>query len=62
MEAIGRKREVNFTEGIRQAVAARFGEEPVSLAGVWILKEGKANFHVMPDFPACNWTDEAEVE
>ncbi len=51
---------VNFPESVRQAVAAKYGEDQVSLAGVFILKQGKAKLHIMPDFPDA-FKSEAEV-
>lgn len=42
----------SFTECLRQALRAEYGEErQVSLGGVFVIKKGKAVFHVMPDFP-----------
>lgn len=44
--------EKSFTECIRKAVIAAYGEsKPVSLGGAFLVKTGKALFHVMPDFP-----------
>lgn len=41
----------SFTECLRQALHAEYGEErQVSLGGVFVIKRGKAVFHVMPDF------------
>ena len=43
----------SFTDVIRFALHEHFGDDkPVSLGGVFIIRKGKANFHVMPDFPA----------
>jgi hypothetical protein len=42
----------SFTECIRRALHEAYGEEKqVSLGGAFLLKRGKAMFHVMPDFP-----------
>jgi hypothetical protein len=44
--------EQNFTNCIRLGLADHYGDSrPVSLGGVFILKAGKAKFHIMPDFP-----------
>ncbi|KAJ5759091.1 hypothetical protein N7520_006247 [Penicillium odoratum] len=50
--ARGRKGEQNFTNCIRLGLKAVYGDSnPISLGGVFLLKSGKAMFHVMPDFP-----------
>ncbi|PAV91178.1 hypothetical protein WR25_19241 [Diploscapter pachys] len=51
----------NLPETIRQGLATKFGNTPVSMAGVFILDNGKAKIHVMPDFPSCAWGHEKEV-
>lgn len=52
--ARGRKGgEKSFTECIRRALGAHYGRERmVSLGGVFVVKSGKTNYHVMPDFPS----------
>lgn len=51
--AKGRKgSEKSFTECVQKALAAAYGDQTISLGGVLIIKSGRANFHVMPDFPA----------
>ncbi|KAJ5094283.1 hypothetical protein N7456_010144 [Penicillium angulare] len=50
--AKGRVGEQNFTNCIRLGIRDAYGDSnPVSLGGVFLLKSGKAKFHVMPDFP-----------
>ncbi|KAJ4252853.1 hypothetical protein NW762_010759 [Fusarium torreyae] len=51
--AQGRKGDVgSFTDFTRFALREAFGENrQVSLGGVFILKKGKARYHVMPPFP-----------
>ena len=45
--------EKSFTECIRQALHAAYGDsQTVSLGGVFLIKTGKTHFHVMPDFPS----------
>lgn len=45
----------SFTDVIRFALHEHFGDaRPVSLGGVFVIRKGKANFHVMPDFPPDN--------
>ncbi|WQF78096.1 hypothetical protein CDEST_03110 [Colletotrichum destructivum] len=51
--ARGRKGpEKSFTECIRQGLRAAYGDErTVSLGGVFVVRAGRATYHVMPDFP-----------
>ncbi|KAJ5811272.1 hypothetical protein N7474_007573 [Penicillium riverlandense] len=43
----------NFTDCIRSSLRNAYGDSrAISLGGVFLLKSGSANFHVMPDFPA----------
>lgn len=42
---------LNFPESIRQAVARRFDQKLVSMAGVFVIEEGVAKMHVMPELP-----------
>ena len=45
-------KEKSFTECIRHAITNKYGNDtPISIGGVFVIKAGKANFHVMPDFP-----------
>ncbi|KAJ5669154.1 hypothetical protein N7462_010224 [Penicillium macrosclerotiorum] len=44
--------EKNFTDCIRLGLAEHYGDDiPISLGGVFLLKKGRAKFHIMPDFP-----------
>jgi hypothetical protein len=41
-----------FHECVQQALAKHYGDDrPVSIGGVFLIKKGRAYFHVMPDFP-----------
>lgn len=43
----------SFTDVIRFALYEHFGDKkPVSLGGVFLIRKGRANFHIMPDFPS----------
>ncbi|KAK3910491.1 Ester hydrolase C11orf54-like protein [Frankliniella fusca] len=42
--------EDDFVTSLRKALASHYKEEPVGLGGTFLLKEGKARQHVMPDF------------
>ena len=46
-----RKGESNFTQAIVKGLNDQFGKRLISLGGVFVLRQGKAKFHVMPDFP-----------
>lgn len=53
--ARGRKgSEKSFTECIQKALAAAYGTESriISLGGVFVIRSGRARYHIMPDFPA----------
>ncbi|KAK3051302.1 hypothetical protein LTR09_007698 [Extremus antarcticus] len=51
--ARGRKgSEKSFTDCIRHAITKQYGrDQTISLGGVFVIKSGKTNYHVMPDFP-----------
>ncbi|KAK5042917.1 hypothetical protein LTR84_012006 [Exophiala bonariae] len=43
----------SFTECIRRALHARYGDtQTISLGGVFLVRSGKIHYHIMPDFPA----------
>jgi len=41
---------LNFTDTIRDALKRQFGERIISMGGVFLIKNGTAKIHVMPDF------------
>ncbi|KAI9373920.1 DUF1907-domain-containing protein [Aspergillus egyptiacus] len=52
INARGRTGAENLTNCIRSGLRAAYGDaRPVGLGGVFLLKAGRARFHVMPDFP-----------
>jgi hypothetical protein len=53
---------LNFTETIQTALKSAFGDKLVSIGGVFLIKEGTANLHVMPDFPSRPFGSRKEVE
>ena len=60
--AKGRKGELNFTQALQQALRDTSGpEEPISMGGVFLIKNGKAWVHVMPDFSKTALETEADV-
>lgn len=53
--ARSRTGKLNFTNCIRLGLRDAYGDStPISLGGVFLLKSGKAKFHIMPDFPPKN--------
>ncbi|KAK6439916.1 hypothetical protein LTR95_003871 [Oleoguttula sp. CCFEE 5521] len=62
--ARGRKgEEGSFPECIRTALHAAYGDtQSVSLGGVFMVKSGKARYHIMPDFPAEPFGSRDDVE
>jgi len=48
--ASSRTGKANFTSAIQDALKDKYGDRPVSLGGVFLIKKGKAVLHVMPDF------------
>ncbi|KAH7320657.1 hypothetical protein B0I35DRAFT_427550 [Stachybotrys elegans] len=56
----------SFSECIRGALSSQYGEaRTVSLGGVFLVKSGRARFHIMPDFPSQDqlpFRDRGQVE
>ncbi|KAF9871059.1 hypothetical protein CkaCkLH20_11476 [Colletotrichum karsti] len=47
-----RGQEKSFTECIRKALYAAYGDsQTISLGGVFLIKTGRTYYHIMPDFP-----------
>ncbi|KAI3571656.1 hypothetical protein IWW34DRAFT_242755 [Fusarium oxysporum f. sp. albedinis] len=47
--------EKSFTECIRKSLFAAYGNSQIiSLGGVFLIKSGRAYYHIMPDFPSEN--------
>lgn len=53
---------LNFTETIQDALKSSFGDKLISIGGVFLIKQGKANLHVMPDFPSRPFESRKDVE
>lgn len=50
----------NFVSCMRSSLEQHYGDKTVGIGGTFVIKEGKAKLHVMPqDFPACFESDEA---
>ena len=61
IEAKVRTGKLNFTETIQKALRAKFGNRTISIGGVFVIKKGKANLHVMPDFSQSPLNSRQEV-
>jgi hypothetical protein len=53
---------LNFTNAIAEALKLKYGSRTVSMGGVFVIKRGKANIHVMPDFSAEPLKKREDVE
>ena len=53
---------LNFTETIQKALKDSFGDKLISIGGVFLIKKGTANLHVMPDFPKEPFKSREDVE
>ncbi|XP_025088860.1 ester hydrolase C11orf54 homolog [Pomacea canaliculata] len=64
IEIKARKRtgDENFMSATRQALQQQYGPQPVALGGVFVIEKGKANLHVMPDFPCAPLSSDEEVD
>lgn len=51
----------DFIASIRKTLADHYGDKVVGLGGSFILKEGKAKQHVMPDFSATPLNSDEDV-
>jgi Domain of Unknown Function (DUF1907) len=60
--AAARKGRLNLTGTIQRAVKHAFGDRLISIGGVFVVKRGKCNLHVMPDFPKEPFRDRKHVE
>lgn len=56
-----RKGADDFIASIRKTLARHFGEELVGLGGTFVLRQGKAKQHVMPDFSKTPLKTEEEL-
>ncbi|RWS25712.1 hypothetical protein B4U80_03684, partial [Leptotrombidium deliense] len=54
--------ELNFTECIRNALRSKYGNQCVSLGGVFLLKNGNAKLHINPDFSKVPLNTQEERE
>jgi hypothetical protein len=55
--------EKSFSECVRKGLHAAYGDSrTVSLGGVFVVKSGKALYHVMPDFPSQPFNGRKDVD
>jgi hypothetical protein len=52
---------MNFTHAIQRALKAEYGERTISMGGTFVIRKGKANLHVMPDFPKTPFKSRGDV-
>jgi hypothetical protein len=51
----------DFVTCMRNGLAAKYGDKPIGIGGVFLIKTGQANLHVMPDFSKEPLEKEADV-
>jgi hypothetical protein len=62
IRASNRTGDLNFTDAILAGIRKAFGDQLVSIGGVFVIQQGKANFHVMPDFPTKPFETRQDIE
>lgn len=62
INASKRSGEENFVSCLRKVLHANYGEDPVGLGGVFLIKNGKAKLHVMPNFSEVPLQSDKDVE
>lgn len=62
IKATTRKGSPNFTDTIQAAVKNVYGDKLVSIGGVFVIKRGRANLHVMSDFPKKPLETQADLD
>ena len=61
IKASSRTGKMNFTETIQKALQDAYGDRLISIGGVFVIKRGKSNLHVMPGFPDGPFRDRKHV-
>lgn len=52
----------SFTECLRSTLQTHYGtSRTISLGGAFLIKQGKAHFHIMPDFPSHPFENAAQL-
>ncbi len=52
----------NFVSCIREKIQSKYGDKPIGLGGVFLIKRGTAKLHVMPDFSKTPLQSDKDVE
>ncbi|KAF2671023.1 DUF1907-domain-containing protein [Microthyrium microscopicum] len=60
--ATNRTGELNFITAITEALKVKYSSKLVSMGGVFVIRKGKANLHVMPDFSTTPLNTGEQVE
>jgi len=51
----------NFTTALRSALSKQFGNDPIGLGGLFLVKQAHSKIHIMPDFSTDPLMSEDEV-
>ncbi|KAJ2952415.1 hypothetical protein O0L34_g6721 [Tuta absoluta] len=62
VEAKKRIGDDNFITAIRETLKKHYGDKVVGLGGMFVVREGKVRFHVMPDFSSAPLCSDADVD
>lgn len=54
--------QLNFITTLRKILKDEYGDKPVSLGGVFLIKSGKAKIHIMPSFSETPLQTDEDVE
>ena len=61
VQASSRTGNLNFTATIQKALQDAYGNRLISIGGVFVIKHGRSNLHVMPGFPDEPFRDREHV-
>jgi len=61
VNASQRKGKDDFITTLKKALQEKYGERPVGVGGVFLVKSGKVNMHVMPEFSKVPLNSDKEV-
>ncbi len=62
ISAANRSGKQNFVSCVREAINSKYNDKPIGLGGVFVIREGRARLHVMPDFSEKPLLSDADVE
>uniref|UniRef100_A0A0B7ARP3 DUF1907 domain-containing protein n=1 Tax=Arion vulgaris TaxID=1028688 RepID=A0A0B7ARP3_9EUPU len=52
----------NFVSSIHKTLTAHYGDKAVGVGGTFLFQTGKANIHVMPDFPTTPFENNEQID